>query len=117
MTCLEEKPINQRIGTAIKDARKTYGESRKDACDALHISPRYLANIENKGQLPSLHLFLVLAQRYNISVDHLIFSESSQNKSTTRRQLDSVLDNLDENAIKVLLSAAETLYSVQNSGK
>lgn len=112
MTCLEDKPINQRIGTAIKDARKAYGESRKVACDALHISPRYLANIENKGQLPSLHLFIVLAQRYNISIDHLIFSESSQNKSTTRRQLDGVLDELDEKSIKVLLSTAEAIYSV-----
>ena len=37
------------FGAAIKAARKEYGESRKTVSDALYISPRYLANIENKG--------------------------------------------------------------------
>ena len=42
------------VGTAIKAARKEYGKSRKKVSDELYISPRYLANIENKGQQPSL---------------------------------------------------------------
>ena len=42
------------FGAAIKAARKEYGESRKKVSDELYISPRYLANIENKGQQPSL---------------------------------------------------------------
>ena len=37
-----------------------YGESRKKVSDELYISPRYLANIENKGQQPSLQVFLSL---------------------------------------------------------
>ena len=41
------------FGAAIKAARKEYKESRKQVCDELYISPRYLANIENKGQQPS----------------------------------------------------------------
>lgn len=36
------------FGAAIKAARKEYGESRKTVSDALYISPRYLANIDNK---------------------------------------------------------------------
>ena len=42
------------FGAAIKAARNEYGESRKKVSDELYISPRYLANIENKGQQPSL---------------------------------------------------------------
>lgn len=38
------------FGAAIKAARNERGESRKKVSDALYISPRYLANIENKGQ-------------------------------------------------------------------
>ena len=44
------------FGAAIKAARNEYGESRKKVSDELYISPRYLANIENKGQQPSLWL-------------------------------------------------------------
>ena len=38
------------FGQAIKAARTARKESRKDVSDAMHISPRYLTNIENKGQ-------------------------------------------------------------------
>ena len=37
-------------GAAIKAGRTKQKESRNKAADALFISPRYLANIENKGQ-------------------------------------------------------------------
>lgn len=38
------------FGQAIKAARTARKESRKDVSDAMNISPRYLTNIENKGQ-------------------------------------------------------------------
>ena len=41
-------------GAAIKAGRTKQKESRNKAADALFISPRYLANIENKGQHPSV---------------------------------------------------------------
>ena len=54
------------FGAAIKAARNEYGESRKKVSNELYISPRYLANIENKGQHPSLQIFFELIQRYHI---------------------------------------------------
>ena len=45
------------FGKAIKEARTKRGESRKNVSDDMDISPRYLANIENKGQQPSLQIF------------------------------------------------------------
>ena len=54
---------------AIKAARASRGESRKDVSDAMNISPHCLANIENKGQQPSLQIFYELVTRYEISVD------------------------------------------------
>lgn len=57
------------FGKAIKVARMERGESRKNVSDAMNISPRYLANIENKGQQPSLQIFYELVTRYHISVD------------------------------------------------
>ena len=57
------------FGAAIKAAREGRKESRKKVGDEMFISPRYLANIENKGQHPSLQIFFELMLRYNISVD------------------------------------------------
>ena len=70
------------FGAAIKAARKEYGESRKKVSDELYISPRYLANIENKGQQPSLQVFYDLVTRYHISVDQFFFPNSDAEKST-----------------------------------
>lgn len=46
------------FGAAIKAARTGRKESRKKVSDEMFISPCYLANIENKGQHPSLQIFL-----------------------------------------------------------
>ena len=60
------------FGAAIKAARTGRKESRKKVSDEMFISPRYLANIENKGQHPSLQIFFELMLRYKISVDQLL---------------------------------------------
>ena len=55
---MAKRPVPQydfrAFGAAIKAARTGRKESRKKVCDEMYISPRYLANIENKGQHPSL---------------------------------------------------------------
>ena len=55
------------FGAAIKAAREGCKESRKKVGDEMFISPRYLANIENKGQHPSLQIFFEIMLRYNRS--------------------------------------------------
>lgn len=54
------------FGAAIKAAREGCKESRKKVGDEMFISPRYLANIENKGQHPSLGLNIskILSERH-----------------------------------------------------
>ena len=72
---MAKRPVPQydfkAFGAAIKAARIVRKESRKEVCDEMYISPRYLANIENKGQHPSLQIFFELMLRYNISVARL----------------------------------------------
>ena len=59
-----EKYDFKACGQAIKAARTERKESRKKVSDEMFISPRYLANIENKGQQPSLQVFYDLVTRY-----------------------------------------------------
>ena len=90
------------FGAAIKAARKGRRESRKKVCDEMFISPRYLANIENKGQHPSVQIFFELMLRYDISVDQFLFSEKDAEKSTQRRQLDALLDSMDKKDLTII---------------
>ena len=59
-----EKYDFKAFGQAIKAARTERKESRKKVSDEMFISPRYLANIEKKGQQPSLQVFYDLVTRY-----------------------------------------------------
>ena len=88
------------FGEAIKEARKKRGESRNKASSDLYISPRYLANIENKGQHPSLQVFYDLVTRYDISVDQFFFPDKSADRTTQRRQLDAMLDGMSEKGLR-----------------
>ena len=101
------------FGAAIKDARKEYGESRKKVSDELYISPRYLANIENKGQQPSLQVFYDLVTRYHISVDQFFVPDDTAEKSTGRRQLDALLDSMSDTGLRIVTATAKEIAEVE----
>lgn len=105
------------FGAAIKAARKEYGESRKKVCDELFLSPRYLANIENQGQQPSLQVFYDLVTRYHISVDQFFFSDNAAEKSTQRRQLDTLLNSMSDTGLRIVSATAREIAEVENEGK
>ena len=101
------------FGRAIKAARMAKKESRKDVSDSMNISPRYLANIENKGQQPSLQIFYELVTRYDISVDQFFFPKKDIEKSSQRLQLDSLLNGLSENGLRVITATAKEIAEVE----
>ena len=94
------------FGAAIKAAREGHKESRKKVGDEMFISPRYLANIENKGQHPSLQIFFELIQRYHISVDQFLLDTPAA-KDTKRRQLDALLDGMSDTGIRIVTATAK----------
>ena len=102
------------FGAAIKAARTERKESRKKVSDEMYISPRYLANIENKGQHPSLQIFFELMLRYNISVDQFLL-EHPTGKNTQRRQLDVLLDNMSDMGIRIVAATAKEIAEIEKA--
>ena len=103
-----EKYDFKAFGEAIKAARTGRKESRKQVSDEMYISPRYLANIENKGQHPSLQIFFELMLRYKKSVDQFLLDTPTQ-KDTKRRQLDALLDDMSDNGIRIVTATAREI--------
>ena len=101
------------FGKAIKEARTKRGESRKKVSDDMNLSPRYLANIENKGQQPSLQIFYELVTRYDISVDQFFFPDKCADKSTQRRQLDTLLDGMTDKGLHIVTETAKAIVEVE----
>ena len=100
-------------GAAIKAARTGQKESRNKVGDEMYLSPRYLANIENKGQHPSLQIFFELMSRYHISVDQILYGNEAADKSTERRQFEILLDELTDAEIKILTATAQAILDAR----
>ena len=100
------------FGAAIKAARTERKESRKKVCDEMYLSSRYLANIENKGQHPSLQIFFELMLRYNISVDQFLLDQPI-GKNTQRRQLDALLDGMSEKGLQIVAATAKEIAEIE----
>ena len=102
----EDKYDFRALGLAIKEARKKQGLTREQVGAMIEIDPRYLTNIENKGQHPSLQVFYDLVTLLNVSVDEIFLPTSDKVKSTRRRQLEQQLDTFDDKDMVVMESVA-----------
>lgn len=80
---------------------------------ASYISPRYLANIEDKGQQPSLQVFYDLVTRYHISVDQFFFPDDTAEKSTQRRQLNVLLDSMSDTRLQIATATTKKVAEIE----
>ena len=79
--------------------------------DRLNIAPRYIASIENSGQHPSLQIFYELVTFFDISVDQIFFP-ATPGKTTQRRQLDELLNDVDETDLVIV---TDTVKGIQKA--
>lgn len=106
---MTSRRLERQLRRLVESAKKVVSKS-----DEMYISPRYLANIENKGQHPSLQIFYELVARYNISVDQFFFPDNEAEKSTQRRQLDTLLDNMSDAGLRIVAATAKEVVEVES---
>ena len=102
------------LGLAIREAREKAGLSRNDLGDKVFYGERHIADIENIGSHPSFQLFHDLVTMFNISVDEYFYPTEKVAKSTARRQIETALDLLSDNELKIIQG---TIDGILNSRK
>ena len=100
---------------AIKAARIKRGLTRDKAAAIIGIDPRYLTNIENKGQHPSLQVFYKLVTVFQLSVDQYFYPDAEPDKSARRRQLESALDGLNDNDLLIMEATANGITKAKEA--
>ena len=113
----EDKYDFRAFGLAIKAARMKQGLTREQVGAKIEIDPRYLTNIENKGQHPSLQVFYDLVTLLNVSVDEIFLPTSDKVKSTRRRQLEQQLDTFDDKDMVVMESVEAGIIKSKEVGE
>ena len=113
----EDKYDFRAFGLAIKAARMKQGLTREQVGAKIEIDPRYLTNIENKGQHPSLQVLYDLVSLLNVSVDEFFLSSDSLAKSSRRRQLESKIDNFTDADLVIMESVADGIVKSKEVGE
>ena len=102
----EDKYDFRAFGLAIKEARKKQKLTREQVGAMIEIDPRYLTNIENKGQHPSLQVLYDLVSLLNVSVDEFFLPAADLAKSTRRRQIEKQMDSFTEKELMIMEALA-----------
>lgn len=104
------------FGQAIKMARNEKSWAREQLGAMIGITPRYLVDIENNGQHPSLQVLYTLATLFDISVDQFFFPDKGVKKDTQRRQLDSLLDDMSSGDLTIMTATAKGIHEARGRG-
>ena len=103
------------LGQAIKKAREAKGMTREQLAEILGVAPRHLQSIENEGQYPSFPLFARLVTMFNISADQYLFTEGQAEKTSLRRQMDSILDTFEDKELIIIEGTAKGICRAKES--
>ena len=105
------------LGLAIREARERAGLSRNDLGDKVFYGERHIADIENVGSHPSFQLFHDLVTMFNISVDEYFYPTEKVAKSTARRQIETSLDLLGDNELKIIQGTIDGILNSRGNKK
>ena len=105
------------LGLAIREARERAGLSRNDLGDKVFYGERHIADIENVGSHPSFQLFHDLVTMFNISVDEYFYPAENVVKSTARRQIETSLDLLSDNELKIIQGTIDGILNSRGGAR
>jgi len=95
------------FGADIKEARKALKMSRRVMAEEIGITPRYLANIENCGTLPSMPVFYDLVKLCKIPIDRYFFPEAEKDGNHVRNRAYMKLAICPEQYLPIIESAID----------
>lgn len=111
----ERKLDFKPLGIAIKKAREAKGWTQEYLAQLVDRTPRSIMYMENRGQKPSLNVFYQLVTLLEISVDQFFFPDKLNGESTCRKQIDVMLNTMNEKELTVMKYTAEGLQKARET--
>lgn len=113
----ERKLDFKPIGIAIKKAREAKGWTQEYLAQLVDLTPRSIMYIENRGQRPRLNKFYLLVTLLDISVDQFFYPCSNDDENNRRKQIDVLLNDMDEAELIAMQATAEGLKKAREAKK
>ena len=103
------------LGTDIKAARQALNLSRRELAEMVNIDPRYLANIENSGSLPSLPVFYQLVKICKLPVERYFFPEAGEQDDPERQRAAHKLSLCPQQYLPIIEGAIDGAIGIEEA--
>jgi len=104
------------FGHDLKEARIALGMTRRQLTDKIGIDPRYLANIENSGFIPSLAYFYDLVTACNLPINKYFYPEMDEQESEARERIKLKISLCPENYLPIIEATVSGILSMDKTG-
>lgn len=115
MARVEDCPGFETFGADVKAARKAKHLTRKALAEMVGIEWRYLANIENKGTIPSLPVIIQLIKVCGLPVERYFNPEVMREESAQRQRISHKLKLCPEQYLTVIEGALDGALKTEKS--
>ena len=115
MAKVEDCPGFETFGADVKAARKAKHLMRKALAEMVGIEWRYLANIENKGTIPSLPVIIQLIKVCGLPVERYFNPEVMREESAQRQRISHKLKLCPEQYLTVIEGALDGALKTKES--
>jgi len=115
MARVEDCPGFETFGADVKAAPKAKHLTRKALAEMVGIEWRYLANIENKGTIPSLPVIIQLIKVCGLPVERYFNPEVMREESAQRQRISHKLKLCPEQYLTVIEGALDGALKTEKS--
>lgn len=115
MAKVEDCPGFETFGADVKAAPKAKHLTRKVLAEIVGIEWRYLANIENKGTIPSLPVIIQLIKVCGLPVERYFNPEVMREESAQRQRISHKLKLCPEQYLTVIEGALDGALKTEKS--
>lgn len=113
MANIKDCPGFETFGADVKAARKAKHLTRKVLAEIVGIEWRYLANIENKGTIPSLPVVIQLIKVCGLPVEQYFNPEIIRGDSEQRQRVSHKLKLCPEEFLPIIEGAIDGAIQIQ----
>lgn len=107
MANAKDCPSFATLGNDIKQARNALGIARRTLAEKVGIDPRYLANIENSGDIPSVPVLYELIQICKLPMERYFSPEVQSDESEQRQRVSHKLKLCPEQYLPIIEGAID----------
>jgi Helix-turn-helix. len=103
------------FGDDVKSARLAMNISRRELAEMVDVDPRYLANIENSGALPSPPIFRELMLICKLPVERYFGTDIEERESAHRERIKLKLNLCSEKSLPIVEATIDGIIRVEKA--